>query len=88
VYGIMQDRGGDLSENLGVLGNVGIWDCGAGARSAAVRGRRPSGGRVREGVAPPAKGVGDVTPENFLNYTWPQMRFSAFWIHKFQKITV
>jgi hypothetical protein len=37
-----------------------------GARSAPVRGRRPSGGRVREGVAPPAKGVGGVTPGKFF----------------------
>jgi hypothetical protein len=59
-----------------------------GARSAPVRGRRPSGGRVREGSPPPAKGVRGCNPGKFLNYTWPQMRFSAFWIHKFQKITV
>jgi hypothetical protein len=55
------DRGGDLSENFGVLRNVGIWDCEAGgakrppARPQAERGK--GAGRV----APPADGVRGVT---------------------------
>jgi hypothetical protein len=82
-------RGGDLSEDLGILGNVGICDSGAEgakrpppARPQASRGEGAGGGdSSRQG------GPGVTLPEIFQNYTWPQMRYSAFWIHKFQKIT-
>jgi hypothetical protein len=49
-------RGGDLSENLGVLGNVGIWDCGAGGAKRPRARPQAERGRVREGVAPSRQG--------------------------------
>jgi hypothetical protein len=53
-------------------GRLGPWSrgCEAPPRMAVCR----TGGACREEVAPPAKGVQGVTPENFLNFTCKAMK--------------